>query len=37
MDKLKKNSKLDSEIITKSKYYGKKEIFRYTNKKNGAL
>ena len=26
MDKLKKNSKLDSEIITKSKYYGKKEM-----------
>lgn len=25
MDKLKKNSKLDSDIITKSKYYGKKE------------
>jgi len=25
MDKLKKNSKLDSEVITKSKYYGKKE------------
>ncbi len=26
MDKLKKNSKLDSEVITKSKYYGKKEM-----------
>ena len=26
MDKLKKNSKLDSEIITKSKYYGKKDM-----------
>ena len=26
MDKLKKNSKLDSDIITKSKYYGKKEM-----------
>jgi len=25
MDKLKKNSKLDSDIITKSKYYGKKD------------
>ena len=26
MDKLKKNSKLDSDIITKSKYYGKKDM-----------
>jgi len=26
MDKLKSNSKLDSEIITKSKYYGKKDM-----------
>ena len=26
MDKLKKNSKLDAEVITKSKYYGKKEM-----------
>ena len=26
MDKLKKNSKLDSEVITKSKYYGKKDM-----------